>query len=805
MFSIRRRGPDPNYLNRYFIVLVLIWSVLLLLIMLWDIQRNREEIVENVYVYTKVGFDKDILYRRWATMHGGLYVPVSEYTQPNPYLVDTPERDITTPSGIRLTLMNPAYMSRQVYELETEISGVRSHISSLNPIRPENKPDAWEKKALEAFNEGELEVVAIDTIDGREYFRLMRPFVTEEGCLKCHAHQGYKLDDIRGGISVSYPMDAIYEISENHLYRHLGIHGLLWFVGMCSIIIGFGRLKKIDRKRSAAESALETAHDDLEIIVQERTAELSEAKNELQKSAARYRSLYENVPTMNFNVDEGGVVLSVNHFGAEQLGYQTEELTGKSVLKVFPDELHQEVKKQLKKCFDHPNQVDEWEIQKIKKDRTRIWVREVARVMECSETGVSLFIACQDITDRKQAEEEKTVSEEKLQSLIDNLPAGVVVHAPDTTILLGNEMALNILGIDYDQLTGKTALDPQWHFFNEEETQMPLEDYPVMKVIHSKQPLQNYIVGVNRPKFNDRIWALVNAFPLFDENSELQRVIVTFIEITARKEAEKELKQYREHLEDLVKQRTSELESEKEKALSADKLKSAFLATMSHELRTPLNSIIGFTGILLKELAGPLNPEQSKQLQMAKGSAHHLLDLINDVLDISKIEAGELVVSIRPFDFHGSIQKVIATLQPFADKKGLELVSDVSDDVGEISSDQRRVEQILMNLLTNAIKFTEKGSVKIACKTVDKSIVISLIDTGIGIDQKDQEIIFIPFSQVDTGLTRNYEGTGLGLSIVKKLVDKLGGAIDVESEPGVGSTFTVVLPLNPDTRKKEKL
>lgn len=227
----------------------------------------------------------------------------------------------------------------------------------------------------------------------------------------------------------------------------------------------------------------------------------------------------------------------------------------------------------------------------------------------------------------------------------------------------------------------------------------------------------------------------------------------------------------------------------------ADQLKSAFLATMSHELRTPLNSIIGFTGILMKGIAGPLNEEQLKQLGMAKGSAQHLLELINDVLDISKIEAGELVVSLRKFDFSKTLKNTVSSVQPLAEKKHLELQLNISGNVKEICSDERRVGQIFLNLLNNSIKFTDKGFVKIECETTDRHITTKVIDTGIGIKKEDMKKLFRPFSQIDIGLTRNHEGTGLGLSICQKLIEKLGGTVTVESEPGFGSTFTVKLPL----------
>ena len=258
-------------------------------------------------------------------------------------------------------------------------------------------------------------------------------------------------------------------------------------------------------------------------------------------------------------------------------------------------------------------------------------------------------------------------------------------------------------------------------------------------------------------------------------------------------------------LERNVAERTRELALAKERAEAADHLKSAFLATMSHELRTPLNSIIGFTGVILQGLAGPLNPEQTKQLEMVRGSARHLLALINDVLDISKIEAGQLQVARERFDLRASIAKVTGIVQPLAEKKGLKLCVNLSDELGQAFGDQRRMEQILLNLLNNAIKFTDRGEVAFTAKPVPGgkspggtpaplNIELSVSDTGMGIKPEDQAILFEPFRQIDSGLGRIHEGTGLGLSICRKLLDMMGGTIHVQSRLGQGSTFTIRLP-----------
>ncbi|MHC1709343.1 MAG: sensor histidine kinase [Methanomassiliicoccales archaeon] len=257
-----------------------------------------------------------------------------------------------------------------------------------------------------------------------------------------------------------------------------------------------------------------------------------------------------------------------------------------------------------------------------------------------------------------------------------------------------------------------------------------------------------------------------------------------------------ELERYRDHLEELVQLRTKDLEIAKERAESADRLKSAFLATMSHELRTPLNSIIGFSGILLQELAGPINEEQKKQLGMVQASSEHLLALINDVLDLSKIEAGQLTLYKTPFDPQTSMDKVLGTVRPLLERKGLHLRTILDLGGAKVVGDSRRFEQVLLNLLSNAIKFTDAGGITVEAKLKGGKAVIKVADSGIGIKKSDMDRLFKPFSQLDSGLTRQYEGTGLGLSISERLIRLMDGDISVRSEYGKGTEFTITLPIS---------
>lgn len=238
-----------------------------------------------------------------------------------------------------------------------------------------------------------------------------------------------------------------------------------------------------------------------------------------------------------------------------------------------------------------------------------------------------------------------------------------------------------------------------------------------------------------------------------------------------------------------------ELEAATVRAQSADRVKSAFLATMSHELRTPLNSIIGFTAILLQELAGPLNPEQRKQLEMVRNSSRHLLGLINDVLDISRIEAGELKVRREPMDLREAIDAAVAVVRPLAERKQLGLVVSVAPQVHEVLGDRRRVQQILLNLLGNAVKFTAVGGITVRAELEAGRACVRVADSGIGIAAEDLPCLFTPFRQVDTGLAREQEGSGLGLAICRRLAELMDGSMAASSEPGRGSVFTLTLPV----------
>jgi PAS domain S-box-containing protein len=500
----------------------------------------------------------------------------------------------------------------------------------------------------------------------------------------------------------------------------------------------------------------------------------------LQKSEARYRSLFETAPDGILIVDKESYYLNANASMCRMLGYSIDELIGLNAVDIVVQSETRHIEPAIDKIISESKYYREW---KFKRKDGFIFSADVSVSVMPDGNFMAMI---RDTTERKQAEEELRYHQELIREM------GRVAK---------------IGGWEFDAITGKgtwteeTArihdLDPQ----EETNVEKALKFYSVDSLLKIENAIKEAVeigksydleLEITTAKGLKK-WVKSIGHPL-EKNGKVVKVRGSFQDITEHKRVDEELRHHRENLEELVKQRTYELELAKERAESADKIKSAFLATMSHELRTPLNSIIGFTGILIRERPGPLNSEQKKQLGIVQNSSRHLLTLINDVLDLSKIEAGQLKVYFEPFNLPEIIYKVAESQKPVADKKNILIDVLISDEIKIIVGDKLRIQQIILNVLNNAIKFTLKGSVKIECESVGKNVLIKITDTGIGIEKEQLDKLFKPFSQVESGLTRSYEGTGLGLSICKKLLSMLNGSIQIESEFGKGSTITIVLP-----------
>jgi signal transduction histidine kinase len=240
--------------------------------------------------------------------------------------------------------------------------------------------------------------------------------------------------------------------------------------------------------------------------------------------------------------------------------------------------------------------------------------------------------------------------------------------------------------------------------------------------------------------------------------------------------------------------------------LSASRMKSEFLASMSHELRTPLNGIIGFSEFLVDERPGKLNDKQKEYLNDVLNSGRHLLQLINDVLDLSKVEAGKMELYPEIFTLREAIDEVCSIISPLSQKKGITLKKEIAPEIGKVALDRQKFKQVLFNLLSNAVKFTDsEGCVEVVCALRGANeLCLQVRDTGIGIAPQDIRRLFVEFQQLDSGTARRYEGTGLGLVLTRNIIEIQQGSIAVDSEPGKGSTFTVILPLSLEGGARER-
>jgi PAS domain S-box-containing protein len=522
----------------------------------------------------------------------------------------------------------------------------------------------------------------------------------------------------------------------------------------------------------------------------------------LRESEEKHRVLIETTATGFVFLDADGRVLDANDEYLRLAGYdKREQILGRHVTEWTAEFDQARNDAEVKKCVASGS-VRGLEVDYVHPDKTVVPIEINASILGAGNS-LKIVALCRDITERKRAEaalheNQRQLAEanQMLQMVMDTIPARIFWKNTDLVYLGCNRLFAEDAGRKSpEELLGKTDYDMGWR---EQAELYRKDDMVVMRSGNSK-------LGYEEPQTapdGKQLWLRTSKIPLRDINNRIVGILGTYEDITARKKAEEAIRELNVTLENRVAQRTAELAVAKERAEESDRLKSAFLATMSHELRTPLNSIIGFTGIILQGLAGPLNAEQTKQLVMVQSSARHLLALINDVLDISKIEAGQLEIHAERFDLPASLETVAASVKPLADKKGLALRVLLSPNVGPVVSDRLRVEQVLLNLLNNAVKFTERGEVTLTVetepgllRTPHSALRISVADTGIGIKQEDMEKIFQPFRQIDSGLTRQYEGTGLGLTICRRLADLLGGEISAKSTWGEGSVFTFILPL----------
>jgi PAS domain S-box-containing protein len=474
--------------------------------------------------------------------------------------------------------------------------------------------------------------------------------------------------------------------------------------------------------------------------------------------------------------DPNGCFKKVNPACLQILGYSETELLAKPFVDfVHPDDRQltlDEMARQIKLGFSL-----KFENRFLCKDSTVRWLSWSANYKK--DEGIT-YATARDITERKQAEDELLKSKFLLNETQNISKVGGWEYDVITGKMTWTEETYRIYGVtpsDYDPNNINHDIE---FYVNGDKV---IIEHAFKKAVEMGEAYDLELKFRNA--YGNKVWVRTIGIPEYKDGRVI-RVHGYLMDITERKRAQDERIQLLE--------REHEARTEAEAAKKLDRMKSMFIASTSHELRTPLNSVIGFSSLLLEGYSGQLTPEQKEQIEIVHSSGKHLLSLINDIIDISQIEAGNIKVEVCEFNLRQVVDEVVLMLKVSISEKKLDMKVNMQDI--EMRSDRRLMFQCIVNLLSNAIKYTEKGSVAISAKVINNNVIITVVDTGIGIKTEDIPRLFGPFVRLQSPLTYKTSGTGLGLYLVKKVAkDFLGGDVEVESEVGKGSTFTLCVPV----------
>ena len=641
-------SPFRTSIAPLFIAIVFAWALVVGSSLGWNVYQNDKQAHEMAKREALAIFNKDQSFRMWGTDHGGVYAPVTKDTPPSPYLAHLPERDITTPSGRKLTLLNPAYMVRQLMEYHDRSYGVRGHITGLVLLRPQNAPDEWERQAMLTFKDNRHieEITDITTIEGSPFIRMMRPMYMAPGCDKCHGHLGFKEGDFRGGVSVSLPLTPYLHRRDDQTWVLSASHGAIWLLGLFGIFTGAGNIQRSFAETRKAEAKVRALNRELENRVEERTQALMEQSQRLHTTIA-------NAADGIIVIDQDGLIDTFNDAAQNMFGYQEHECLGKSITMLMA-EPHASI---------HPEYI-----------QTHM------------KTGRSNVIGA---------------------------------------------------GREVDARRKDGSVFPMY-------------------------------LAVSKIELKDRI--------LF---SGICR--------------------------DLSQDKAAEHELLNAKALAerANHAKSEFLASMSHELRTPLNGIIGFSQLLSYIPDEPLSENQTSYAGMITDAGQHLLSLINDILDLSRIETEGFSLSIETIDPAAAIDNCLTLIVPVAEKHNVTFRQDAFEGpLPMVFADEMRFKQVLMNLFSNAAKYNVSGGAAVLkAEQRGEHIRFSVTDSGPGIEPKRVSELFEPFNRLGQE-AGNIEGTGIGLTITQNLIERMKGDMGVDSTLGEGSTFWFELPISQNAARQ---
>jgi PAS domain S-box-containing protein len=533
----------------------------------------------------------------------------------------------------------------------------------------------------------------------------------------------------------------------------------------------------------------------LALVSQRRLLERRRSEAALHESGARFRTMFEMIPDA-IVLHRDGKLLFVNPAAVAMFGAKTEqELMDKPILELIHPDFHRIVLERIKAGTEQGVAAPRIEERYVKFDGTVFDVEVQAQPIVLRGAPAVLATLC-DITERKQAEAalaEIAAKAKCFSDALDNI-ASSYVYMKDSShqYFYANKATLKLFKCSAEELLGSG--DEQF-FPPDTVARLKSVDDRVLEI--GESTMEEIDVS---PDSQERHVYLEVKTPIIDDAGKIIGLCGVSTDITERKQAEEELAQHRDHLEELVAARTSELEQSRDAAEAGNRAKTIFLANMSHELRTPMNGVMGMIDLVLMRAT---DPKQIDMLNKSKGAAQRMINVINDILDFSKADAERLPLEEKNFSLSQMIDDVVAMQDLTAEAKGLTLIREIPVTFpDQLSGDAFRLRQILLNFLGNACKFSDQGMITVRVSAVEQdgeSVLtrIEVEDQGIGINPEQQAMLFQAFTQVDGSMTRKYGGSGLGLIISKRLANLMGGDVGVVSQEGHGSTFWATVRLKP--------
>ncbi|MEA1921961.1 MAG: ATP-binding protein [Pseudomonadota bacterium] len=718
------------------------WTLLILFSGWYFANREWEQALEHGRNLGRAAIQKDYIYRLWNASHGGVYVPVTETTPPNPYLKHLKNRDVTTTSGISLTKLNPAYMTRQVHAIGQKEYGIQGHITSLKPLRPENRPDAWEIRALKQFHQGRKEISEPLNLDSKNpSIRIMTPLITRTFCLKCHAHQGHEVGDIRGGISTTIPMAKIITEARQHMFMLAIFHVIIFLLGSTVLLF-------------------------LYITNRKRLTEITQANQIITQNEKMLRGIIDNTESAIcvYKANHDGSKFyckTFNPAGEKLCQLKTADIIDLEVREVFPTIEDMGLLAVFKRVW-RSGQTEIFPISNYDDERISIWVENKIFKLPSGE----IVAVVDNLTAKKQAEEKMKKSRQAWQKTFDALPDIITIMDNNFTIIQANQAAYKLFNQQGREVIGHKCHE----LFNLSPT--PCFNCPALKTL---KDAKDHIEIIEHRTLNRTYMVTVGV--ITNATGDLINLVHSACDISKLVELEGELFQTR-----------------KLEAIGT------LAGGVAHDFNNILTVIRGHAELAMMQ-SDERNPFWN-DLKAIEAASERASQLTRQLLAFSRKEKiTPEIILVNPL-----IKNLYKMLKRLIGEE-INLEIDLGDKLPPIMADPGQFEQIIINLVINAADATRDIALnqgrRVSIITTSTTppdndsaidpapaLCLQVRDNGCGIPEEVIPLIFDPFfTTKESG-----KGTGLGLSTVHGIVEQNKGRIEIESQPGQGTTFTIYWP-----------